>query len=120
MTARFDKLYGFVFPDNSYQSTAVAPNIATGQTWQNMSGQRVVGITYRNTTTRPIQIMAQRPGGNGATLQINVGSDPSNLLKVSGTSIDQYGGSCTVSTIVPPNYYYTLTGSGHGGWYESR
>jgi hypothetical protein len=29
MSARFDKLYGFVFPDNSFQSTAIAPNIAT-------------------------------------------------------------------------------------------
>lgn len=119
MTTKFHQTYGFVFPDGTYQSTAIAPNIATGQTWQNMTSQRIVGVMYQNTTLRPIQLIVQRPGGDGATMSINVGDSPDFLYNSVYTAINRYGGALTVTSIVPAGYYYNVTGS-QGGWYESR
>lgn len=46
---------GVTFNDSSVQSAA---GIGYGQTWQNVTGSRVSGTTYTNSTGKPIMVMA--------------------------------------------------------------
>lgn len=119
MTAKFGQSYGFQFPDGTTQATAATPNIATGQTWQNLSASRIADVAYLNSTIRPIQVMIGRGGADSATTTASVGATTSTLVTCAYTAIDRYGGSNTITFIVPPNYFYQVSGT-FGGWWESR
>jgi hypothetical protein len=119
MTAKFGKSYGFQFPDGTTQATAATPNIATGQTWQNLGSSRVVSVAYLNSTIRPIQVMIGRAGADSQTTTASVGATASTLVTCGSTTIDRYGGSNTITFIVPPNYFYQVSGA-FGSWWESR
>lgn len=116
MTAQFSGITGFHFPDGTTQSTAAQPGIAVGQTWKNVTSDRLTNVTYRNDTLRPILIVIGRPGGNGATCDIYVDG-----VRAAYTSIDAYGGANSISAIVPPGSLYKNTGNTNTSlWYELR
>ena len=50
---------------NDDLATAVKP-VGVGQTWQDLTGSRSVGVTYTNTTGRPIVVCVNGYGSTGA------------------------------------------------------
>lgn len=96
--------------------------IGQGQTWSDVSSGRSLGVSYQNTSDRPIEIAAQwESGASTWRAYLNVSSDGSSWLR-RGFS---YHGSVPdetecLSTIVPPNSYYRIgsntdgTGSSNG------
>ena len=85
-----------------------------GQTWQNVSGARNFGVTYTNSTGRPIKFNIEVLTDNG-TLAISVGGVQTQLHQHTG--LNRY----TVSEIVPPGQTYSVTGTAsQQSWVELR
>jgi hypothetical protein len=83
--------------------------IGVGQTWQDVTASRALGITYTNSTGRPIQICVTAVGGNGfiqSTIAITVGG---LVLGASGANSGTAGGDATsgLSAIVPVGATYS-------------
>lgn len=98
----------------TWQSAALPSNqIGVGQTWQDVTASRSVGVTYTNTTGKPIMIQVTGSGSNpyGVTVQIYV----SGLL-VSQDLDYQWQASCTGCAIVPNGATY----SAFANWVYSR
>lgn len=88
------------------QSLAALSAIGYGQTWQTVTGSRVLGTSYTNTTGRPIQVnvCTQQAGTGVPTLTVN-----SAAVDQSVTNANANG---KVSAIVPPGATYAhSTGS---------
>ncbi len=82
------------------------PALGDGQTWQNVSGSRVGGTSYQNTTGRPIQVAIRASESSGVRLyQVSV--DNSTFVTL-GTF---QASSETAFFIVPNNWYYRINGS---------
>lgn len=90
-----------------------SPPIGVNQTWQDVSGSRTSGVTYTNTTGRPILV-------NVALYQNGISQSGGNL-KVNGIIVGQtvnqtaglnIGNASTISAIVPINGTYLVTVSG--------
>lgn len=60
-------------PNRSMTMAGVDEVIGVNQTWQNVTASRVSGITYTNTTGKPIyiQITDSASSGNNGTIHIN-------------------------------------------------
>lgn len=85
-------------------------SLGYGQTWQDVTGSRVSGTTYYNTTGKPII----------ARLQCNVSATPwSAAISVNGTQVALWSYSTITATginqyidsVVPPNASYSYTWS---------
>jgi len=78
--------------------------IGVGQTWQTVT--RTSGVTYQNTTGRPIMVSVN--GENSGIGSFEVSSDNSIFVFVGGT-----GGSNQrqVQVIIPDQWYYKYNGS---------
>jgi hypothetical protein len=79
----------------------------SGQTWTDVTGSRVVGTTYTNSTGKPIFIgikLAGNPQNAGGNLSVN-GSVVASFQAYAATSVG------SVATIVPPSGTYVLTQS---------
>lgn len=99
------------------------PLLGIGQTWQDVTGSRSVGVTYTNTTGRPIEITI-----NMLSTSTSVSS---YLLNINGSTVCE-GGSYMNSTgqkisgicgIIIPNgqtYSITLTNCTISEWWELR
>lgn len=93
--------------------------IGVGQTWQDVTGSRVKGTTYTNSTGRPIQILVQYQddaiSGVGATF--NVGS-------LTRTTSDLTGGTSYpywFSAVIPHGITYSISGGVTiPAWWELR
>ncbi|MGG7074599.1 phage tail protein [Campylobacter sp. 9BO] len=89
--------------------------LGINQTWQNMTSQRQVGVTYTNTTGRPIQV---------SILMNNSSSTNSYDFQVNGVSIQKYsqtysGFGCTF--IIPSTSTYKITSNTTIlNWFELR
>ena len=93
------------------QALAALQTVGMGQTWQNMTGSRTSGVTYYNTTGKPIMFMVVANVGSGAASgNIVITVNGLGLNQVIATGSAQIGGSASV--IVPPgaSYSYTQTG----------
>lgn len=89
-------------------------SLGFGQTWKNVTANRVAGTTYYNTSNRPVLASisdAVPMNGSDAYLTIN-GINVSGLGGSLGTSNPVYG---TISGIVPPGGSYSCNYLG-GGW----
>ena len=82
-------------------------DIGINQTWKNVTGNRVNGTTYTNTSTRPIQICISCDDTNGG--------NPYIIVKVNGVIIINYRydagqgfGYGFASFIVPPSNTYSV------------
>ena len=82
--------------------------IGISQTWHNETSSRSIGSVYQNTNSKPIMMTL---AGNGSTASIYCdASNPPTTL----AAIAPCGGSAifaSASIIIPPNFYYKVTGS---------
>ena len=101
-------------------ATANSYDFGVGQTWQDVTASRSAGVTYTNTTGKPIQVyyIFREPGSTIVTFKINNETIPisDNL----GNYAAQY-----VNFIIPNGSTYNLNNSGAvivGGnkWFELR
>lgn len=103
---------GFVLTSNGTNWTsALNPTIGVGQTWQDMSASRTSGVTYTNSTSKPIMVNIGENTNSGATLLVDG-------VQVAQSSI--VGGDATMSAIVPVGSTYVATYGGLVFWAELR
>jgi hypothetical protein len=95
------------------QALTAMSSLGYGQTWQVVTGSRVIGTTYYNTTGKPIFVGVSRTATDGYGVFIN------SVLQFvtsasSGTAI------ATMSFIVPPGASYSVNSSVSGAniWAE--
>jgi hypothetical protein len=105
-----------------------ANSLGWGQTWQSVSGSRVIGTSYQNTTGRPIVIAPRASTAGASNLVIEVSLNNSTWVVVASNA-HNVGSSWTdatvCGTVVVPNgvYYRFRLVSGSGtltGWTELR
>jgi hypothetical protein len=121
------------------QTTITAPNIAAfasaptvtnltllakqsqilgvGQTWQNVLASRSLGVTYYNTTTRPIYVVASCNWVTSGGVNVSVGGvNQSQGATAGATGSFQF----PAMAIVPPGQGYVITGGTLVSWFELR
>jgi hypothetical protein len=81
-------------------------SIGYGQTWQNVTGSRVISTTYYNTTGRPIFVNFYGTTGGTVTLTINGVAGPQ--------------GNQLIWAIIPAGASYSIAGMAISSWYELR
>jgi hypothetical protein len=85
---------------------AVTVNVlGNGQTWQDVSGSRVNGTSYQNTTGRSIMVSL----GNSLNSDVQVSTDGSTWIQV-GREVA--GQTYPNQFIVPNNHYYRTSSAG--------
>ena len=90
------------------------------QTWQNVTGSRVGGTWYQNTTGKPIMVSIVSAAAGGYVTAIHVSTTSSGGLSVI-SFYTEAAGHGSVSTIVPHGMYYrNVAQYSHSGWYELR
>lgn len=107
----------------AYVDTALAgvggEGLGEGQTWQNVLSSRVNGVTYQNTTGKPIFVSVL--GGSasgGSNIQAYVGVSSANVAVAQQSA---YFGNPGVSFVVPDQHYYKASaGNGIAAWAELR
>jgi len=102
------------------QALAGISAIGYGQIWQDVTGSRVIGTTYYNTTGRPIQVSAT----TFSTTAASVGQMTVNGVVVAKSAQPGSGYNDIYSVIVPPGGAYSITQAGAGAslyqWSELR
>ena len=86
--------------------------VGVGQTWQDLSGSRSAGITYTNSTGKPIGISIDQSGDGKVSLSID-GIQAARMEGISGASL-------TLSSIVPVGAEYRVIGASVSSWFELR
>lgn len=95
--------------------------LGVGQTWQDVTGSRAFGVTYTNTTGKPIEILVTPSISTNGTVTLSInGTVVSTLGSFAGTT-----GSETkpLSAIIPDGDTYLLTNVSGGvalTWFELR
>ena len=98
-----------------------ADSIGVGQTWQNVTASRSAGVTYTNTTGKPIEIAIQTSISNSTT-GISIFVDGLDVV-LSQSSISSGTQYTFGNVIVPDRSTYSLTILAGGvlrRWYELR
>lgn len=94
------------------QALVALNSLGSGQTWQAVTGSRSSGVTYYNTTGRPIVLL------------INAFSGTSMTFAVNGVNQVQFANAAATAQlyIVPAgaSYSYTISGGGITSWAELR
>jgi hypothetical protein len=98
-----------------------APTIGVGQSWQNLTSSRSLGVTYTNSTGKPIMVMVHcqgnTPNGMGFIITVN------GVIAAEGRS-DASGYGPGLSVIVPAGATYSSTINLYSGvlarWTELR
>jgi hypothetical protein len=97
-----------------------ASGVGVGQTWQAVA--RVIDTAYQNTTGKPISVLIT----TSSNMSVEISTDGSTWLKVSGASTVSNNYPVSHNVIVPDNLYYrTVRHSGTQGtaiytWAELR
>jgi hypothetical protein len=87
------------------QALAAMSSLGYGQTWQNLTGSRVIATTYYNTTGKPISVSAFLNGGSAGYAFGTV-----NGVTIPGQQANAVGSVVLyVTFIVPPNGSYSAT-----------
>jgi hypothetical protein len=102
-------------------SQAVPPNLAFGisQTWQNLTSSRSISVTYTNTTSRPIFVVAQ-VGNQTNGVQVYIDSE---LVVRHWYDVNGGAGQIGYSTgefMVAPGSTYRVEAGPLQGWWEYR
>ena len=92
--------------DNSITATANLHDLGVGQTWQDLTASRAAGVTYTNSTGKPIVVMARFTTATTGDL----------ILSVSGVMADTFSNTTTqtngvfgvVVGIVPSGAIYAV------------
>lgn len=92
-----------------FSSSSVQTDAATGygQSWQNVTGSRLAGTTYTNTTTKPIMVVMGLQTNNPANTALFAVGGVTIWEAQVGTPSGNYAAS--LSAIVPPGATYILT-----------
>lgn len=93
------------------------PPIGVGQTWQNPA--RSIGVSYQNTTGRPIMVSVAATISAERYLQVSA----NNSTWINIGTLGGHGGindSGASQAIVPNNHYYRATGGTLNVWAELR
>ena len=90
-----------------------AAGIGNGQTWQNVTGSRSAGVTYTNSTGKPIFWHVD-------IYSSNVTPTIDSVLFQAVSSANQNTATSAINLIVPTGSTYSLTGSGITFWMELR
>lgn len=92
-------------------------SLGYGQTWQNVTGSRVIGTTYYNTTGKPIQVSVTGASGtsSGGSIVINGLTVATCFASVGGSSNTQ-----GVVVVIPPGASYSAINFTLGTWFELR
>ena len=86
--------------------TALVPSgLGVGQTWQDVTGSRVLGTTYTNTTGRPISISGYATTGNYGRISITVGGVVIQRIEAATTNTP----SMLFSAVIPMGATYAVT-----------
>jgi hypothetical protein len=100
--------------------TGESTGIGYGQTWQDLTVSRNFGVTYTNTTSKPIQVIVYgttNGSGSGVFLTVNGVTLPPSFTYSSTVPV------ISAAAIVPPNATYSASaysGASYSGWYELR
>ena len=109
MSMIIDGSNGLTYPDTSTQSSTSIGY--SPQTCQNLTASRSSGVTYTNSTGRPIQVFVTKSGNGSGTVYIN------------GTEVSYWVASSNdfpvMDCIVPNGATYQVAG-GLGYWSELR
>jgi hypothetical protein len=93
--------------------TSDLKEIGVGQTWQDVSGSRTAGVTYTNSTGKPIMVSV-RTTATLADFTITVdGVVTAQVTNIATTRMQ-------MSTIVPNGSTYVVSGFQGGSWAELR
>jgi hypothetical protein len=87
--------------------------IGVGQTWQDVSASRTAGVTYTNSTGKPIMV-ATRTTATAADFSITVSGVVAALCSNAATT------RIFLTTIVPNGATYVVSGYQAGFWSELR
>lgn len=82
--------------------------IGIGQTWHDVTTQRVVGTVYQNTTGRPIEVAHRYEARNGSAFS-EISADNVTWIRFTAAAANAV---TNASAIVPNNWYYRILGAG--------
>ena len=92
--------------------------LGVGQTWQNVTASRTAGVTYTNTTGKPIMVLVNC-GTPSVTQHLDVTLDGGILFVGQQATAANY--AVTASPIIVPNAStYKITGPTINMWLELR
>ena len=100
------------------QEIAAIPGsgLGVGQTWQDVSGSRIAGTSYQNTTGKPI--MAAISADSVALVQVSTDNSTwvtlAALRSTSGNTVGE------IAFVIPNNHYYRITTGTISYWAELR
>jgi hypothetical protein len=101
-------------------STTTGGGIGYDQSWTDVSGSRTFGVSYTNSTAKPIQILvgASTTGaGGGVFITVN------GVLLPATFAYSPSVGVTSGTVIVPPGATYSASaygGASYASWYELR
>ena len=104
--------------DNSIVATANLHDLGVGQTWQDVTASRAAGVTYTNSTGKPIFISITCSNAGGITFSVND-------VEV-GSTINSFNGSVVafLACVVPSGSTYRanlfIQNGGFNTWRELR
>lgn len=94
---------------------ATGQDLGVGQTWQNVTASRALGVTYTNSTGKPITVSIRAFAGVLGTFIID------GLTVINFANNDPtYGNFYSYTVIIPNGSTYSMTGSTIGSWFELR
>ena len=97
---------------------AQAYDLGVGQTWQDVTASRSAGVTYTNTTGKPIELQIRNSGASAANTAtyISINGLPNVLLN------GGWGSTHASSIIIPHSSTYNVTtvGGTISQWFELR
>lgn len=96
------------------QAFATGQDLGVGQTWQNVTGSRVSGTTYTNSSVKPISVSVSNNATSGNNGTVVVGG-VTILVIAEGTDSNQ-----AINFIVPNNTTYSVTLASIANWSELR
>lgn len=82
--------------------------IGVGQSWSDERTNRQAGVSYQNTTGRPIMVAVSYAPTSNSTQQIQVSADNSSFVTIANLGFD--ASESATSFIVPNNHYYRTVG----------
>jgi hypothetical protein len=107
---------GNVLTSNGSAWTSTCQVIGVNQTWTDVSGSRSVGVTYTNSTGRPILVLVTLVNTGGAWMYINGNLVIRQFYDVN-TGAGQVGYSF-VTAIIPNGATYLVTSGNLSTWWE--
>lgn len=104
----------YMTPLRTRQAIDSTAPIGWGQTWQDVSGSRTAGTSYRNTTGRPIMTSIRMVVGTGNDFQVSANNSTWITVATSG-AVE----AMNISHVIPDDWYYRVLNS-YGSWAELR